>query len=420
MSRTKHKGVLYLIIAFAVLAISFLLFFIIVDKNNKTIKEYNGVVNQDKGDFILNLEIPSDKKWVNDEGSENQTFGEQFDFYIKDNKKYDLEDWTLTINFNDEQFDLQKVDSYWNIDKATFKVNGLKGRKFTIRGEVGRTIETIKPKESNNFGFILVLKNLIKENNFQNFTYTLTGRIHRAAIDYPMFWLLFVLSFVYFAILIAYIIIRLKERNFEAFKENTYKIINQSMNTFASLIDTKDPYTRDHSARVSYYSVKIARKLGLDDETCRNIAYIALMHDCGKLLIDDAILTKPAHLTDAEYEIMKTHTTNGGKALKNFTAIKGIVDGAMYHHEKWDGSGYPKGLKGEEIPIVARIISVADSLDAMSSDRCYRDRLQLDIIKKELTSNSGTQFDPNIIKVVIEMIDKGEIDLTEDKIKDAD
>ena len=170
MSRTKHKGVLYLIIAFAVLAISFLLFFIIVDKNNKTIKEYNGVVNQDKGDFILNLEIPSDKKWVNDEGSENQTFGEQFDFYIKDNKKYDLEDWTLTINFNDEQFDLQKVDSYWNIDKATFRVNGLKGNKFTIRGEVGRTIETIKPKESNNFGFILVLKNLIKENNFQNFT----------------------------------------------------------------------------------------------------------------------------------------------------------------------------------------------------------------------------------------------------------
>lgn len=417
MSRTKHKGVLYLIIAFAVLAFSFMLFFIIADRNNKARKEYHGVVNQEKGDFYLRLEIPSDKKWVNNEGSENQTFGEQFDFYVKDNKKYDLEDWTLTIVFDDEAFLLDKVDSNWNIDKETFTVEN---NKFVVRGKKDFTIETIKPKETNNFGFILILKNLITEENFDNFTYSLTGRIHMSVIDYPMFWILFVLSFIYLALLISYVIIRLKERNFEAFKENTYKIINQSMNTFASLIDTKDPYTRDHSARVSYYSVKIARKLGLDDETCRNIAYIALMHDCGKLLIDDAILTKPAHLTDEEYEIMKTHTTNGGKALKNFTAIKGIVDGAMYHHEKWNGTGYPKGLKGEEIPIVARIISVADSLDAMSSDRCYRDRLQLDIIKKELTNNAGTQFDPNIIKVVIEMIDKGEINLTEDEEKDAD
>ena len=187
------------------------------------------------------------------------------------------------------------------------------------------------------------------------------------------------------------------------------------MNTFASLIDTKDPYTKDHSARVSYYSTKIARKLGLDDEYVRNIAYIALMHDCGKLLIDDDILTKPAKLTMEEYEIMKTHTTNGGKALQNFTSIKEIVNGAMYHHEHYDGTGYPKGLKGEEIPLSARIIGVADALDAMASDRCYRKRLTEEVIKQELIECSGTQFDPKIANLVVEMINSGEINLKEDK-----
>jgi HD-GYP domain-containing protein (c-di-GMP phosphodiesterase class II) len=192
------------------------------------------------------------------------------------------------------------------------------------------------------------------------------------------------------------------------------------MNTFASLIDFKDPYTKDHSARVSYYSVKIARKLGLSDDFVRNIAYIALMHDCGKLLIEDDILSKPSKLTDGEYNIMKTHTTNGGLALENFTSIEGIKDGAMYHHERWDGAGYPKGLKGEEIPLCARIIAVADALDAMSSDRCYRKRLPKEVILEELETCAGSQFDPKIAELTIKMINSGEIDINDNKIrKDA-
>lgn len=404
MKKNKRGTIILISVAIA-LVLGIVLFFTLVIIDNNTKKTYTGTITEPNSSFEVVLKIS--KSWTNDEGTDKQTEGQQFDFTIIDHKNYNLNSWKIVIENNISGYSLKDVDSFWNVNYE------IEGNKLIITPRKDIDLVSLSRTKNNSFGFIFINNIKVGETDFSNISYTLTGLSHKDFDEYKMFWVLLFALFVYVAFTISYIVIKLKEKNFEAFKENTYKIINQSMNTFASLIDTKDPYTKDHSARVSYYSVKIARKLGLDDEYVRNIAYIALMHDCGKLLIDDDILTKPAKLTMEEYEIMKTHTTNGGKALQNFTSIKEIVNGAMYHHEHYDGTGYPKGLKGEEIPLSARIIGVADALDAMASDRCYRKRLTEEVIKQELIECSGTQFDPKIASLVVEMIDSGEINLKE-------
>lgn len=133
------------------------------------------------------------------------------------------------------------------------------------------------------------------------------------------------------------------------------------------------------------------------------------MHDCGKISIPITILQKKDKLSDDEYEEIKKHTIYGDRMLRDFNSIEGINLGALYHHERYDGKGYPKGLSGEDIPKIARIICVADSLDAMNSDRVYRSKLSKDVIMKELIDNKGKQFDPEIIDCLIKLIDNGEI-----------
>lgn len=156
----------------------------------------------------------------------------------------------------------------------------------------------------------------------------------------------------------------------------------------------------------------IADKLGFSEDVCTRIYYIALMHDCGKIYIADNILSKPGKLTDEEYEIMKNHTVYGSEILRDFTSISGIGVGALSHHERYDGKGYPNGLAGDEIPIIARIICVSDSFDAMNSRRCYRDNLPEEVILNELRNNKGKQFDPEIIDCLLSLIESGEIVIT--------
>jgi len=144
----------------------------------------------------------------------------------------------------------------------------------------------------------------------------------------------------------------------------------------------------------------------LEEDEVRNIGYIALMHDCGKMGIPDNILNKPGKLNEEERKIIETHTVMGGKLLENMTAIAGIREGALYHHERYDGKGYPEGLSDTDIPLYARIIGVADSFDAMNSDRCYRKRLGMDAIKKELQENAGKQFDPEVVKYMLRIIEE--------------
>ena len=186
-----------------------------------------------------------------------------------------------------------------------------------------------------------------------------------------------------------------------------HDIVNQSLETFAHAIDAKDQNTNGHSQRVAIYSAEIAKRMGMSDEEQEQIYYMGMLHDIGKIGIPDAILKKPGKLTEEEMQIIRNHPTIGGEILKDFTAIQGISDGARYHHERYDGNGYNEGLKGEEIPLAARIICVADSYDTMSSKRVYKELHEENYSLSELDRCSGKQFDPAIVPFMIEMIKDG-------------
>ncbi len=178
----------------------------------------------------------------------------------------------------------------------------------------------------------------------------------------------------------------------------------QTITTIANTIDAKDEYTRGHSKRVAEYSAAIAQRLGLSEIEVSNIRFIGLLHDIGKIGIPDAVLNKPGKLTTEEYQVMKGHTTAGADILKDIDMINGLDIGAKYHHERLDGKGYPDGLVGDEIPLIARIIAVADAYDAMSSNRVYRRHLPKDKILAELENGKGTQWDPECTDVMIQLI----------------
>lgn len=185
------------------------------------------------------------------------------------------------------------------------------------------------------------------------------------------------------------------------------KVTLNSIMVIANTIDAKDKYTSGHSVRVADYSEAIAKKMGLSDKEISNIHYISLLHDIGKIGIPDSILNKATKLTDEEYEIIKKHTTIGGEILRDIHMIPFVEEGALYHHERYDGTGYPKGLKGEEIPIIARILCIADSYDAITSDRIYRKKKSKEEAIKEISRCLGTQFDPIIGKIFIDMLREG-------------
>lgn len=222
--------------------------------------------------------------------------------------------------------------------------------------------------------------------------------------EYQGVWVIMVLAIVLLGVLGTRIVMGIRMKKLQKRQQEYKEITDQALRTIANTIDAKDPYTNGHSVRVAGYSREIAKRLLLSEDEQEQIYYIALLHDIGKIGIADAILNKPSKLTDEEYEIMKTHTTIGANILKNFTALPYIGDGAAGHHENFDGSGYPEKKKADEQPIVVKIIRVADSYDAMSTKRSYRDPLDKNTILKELKTNSGIEYDPKIEKLMEEMI----------------
>ncbi len=206
--------------------------------------------------------------------------------------------------------------------------------------------------------------------------------------------------------------LRAMERRQKQYQE----IIDQSLKTFAGTIDAKDKYTNGHSLRVAKYSQELARRMNMNKSEQERIYYIAMLHDIGKIGVPDSILNKPGKLTDEERKIIQQHPATGAEILKNYTALKDVAYGAKYHHERYDGTGYCEGISGKDIPLVARIIGVADTYDAMSSKRCYRDPLSSEYIVGELKRVAGTQLDPEIVPYMIEMIEDGiaPINLPED------
>lgn len=188
------------------------------------------------------------------------------------------------------------------------------------------------------------------------------------------------------------------------------RITIQAIMTVANTVDAKDDYTKGHSLRVAAYAELLTQRLGWSEDDVQNAYYVAMLHDVGKIGVPDAVLNKPFKLTDLEFRLIKNHTIMGAEILKDFKMFPNVDVGAKYHHERYDGKGYPEGLKAESIPLIARIIALVDSYDAMTSNRVYRRRLNDDIVMQELESGKGSQWDPDLVDIFMELIKEGALE----------
>lgn len=198
----------------------------------------------------------------------------------------------------------------------------------------------------------------------------------------------------------------------KAAHENNLLFIN-SVRMLAAAIDAKDPYTRGHSERVARYSIAIGKNVGLSEKEMRNLRISALLHDVGKIGIDDRILRKPGALSDDEFEVMKQHPAKGAAIMSGVAQLIDIIPGMKYHHEKWGGGGYPDGLVGDQIPMQARIVSIADTFDAMTTNRPYQKAMELNYVVEKIKSFAGTRFDPRVIDAFVQAVKRGDIQIEE-------
>lgn len=230
---------------------------------------------------------------------------------------------------------------------------------------------------------------------------------------YEHTWFLILMAVIAVAVsaLLIWLSFRRRLRRAEKKAEENRKRISQLSRTFAKCIDIKDTYTNGHSFRVAKYTKWIAEKLGYPQTRAEEFYNMALLHDIGKIGIPDAILNKPERLNDEEFEVMKSHAQKGYEILSDFREIDPeLAYGAGYHHERFDGKGYPNGVKGEEIPDVAQIIAVADTFDAMYSTRPYRKKLPLETVVNEIRSISGTQLSPKVVDAFMSLYEEGAFD----------
>jgi len=256
------------------------------------------------------------------------------------------------------------------------------------------------------------------DNNQENIIAERTYSLTKAKEMYDNSWFIFYMLLVpVFAIVwVAWLLIVRHENKMKAELAQANKLVEMGKQTviaIARTVDAKDQRTADHSKRVAIYSAQIAKAYGMDDKQCQDIEWAAQMHDIGKIGIPDAILNKPARLTDEEYAIMKSHTTRGAEILKDFTLLDNVIEGAEFHHERYDGRGYPKGLSGEDIPLYARIIGVADAFDAMTANRIYRKQMDFSYVLGEMERGRGTQFDPQFVDILLKLIREGTINLNQ-------
>ncbi len=316
--------------------------------------------------------------------------GAVFDFNIYNNSSSNLDNWVVTFTVPEKS----TIDSCWDCEAR------IDGTTLTIAPKDYNM--TLFSEDMRKFGFVLYSPapmNFTELNLKGTYVFQYKGS--------TIMYVLIILSAIWITGIIAYFVLRFRDRYYRKSQEKDRQIIIQAINTLVNVVDAKDVYSIGHSKRVGEYSREIARRLKLGEDEVRNVYYAALLHDIGKISIPDSILNKPSALTNEEREIIKTHTAKGGEMLSDFTALPEIQAGAMYHHERYDGNGYPRGLKGEDIPLLGRIIAVADAYDAMSSERVYRERLTKEQVIEEIETNFGKQFDPKIAQIMLDMIADG-------------
>ena len=204
---------------------------------------------------------------------------------------------------------------------------------------------------------------------------------------------------------------RIRELQFyKEAQEKEAALFLETMEALANAIDAKDKYTSGHSTRVAALSKKIANKAGLNEHECDKVYFSALLHDVGKIGVRDDVINKPGDLTEEEFENIKLHPVLGYQILSSIRQSPYLKEGAHYHLERYDGTGYPEGLKGEEIPVIARIIAVADAYDAMTSSRSYRGALSKEEVRNEILKGMGKQFDTKYAAILLQMIDEKNTD----------
>lgn len=314
----------------------------------------------------------------------------QYEVTIYNNTNKPVRNWTIETKIDN----VGRVDNIWNA--RCYK----KDDKVVIIPP--EDIDIIPAGHEFTFGMAIV--NAAGSRIPSMVDVKLTAETRVGTTELAAFWILLICLFIWVVCGVSYIIGVYAYRKRMRQHEMDSEVIFQTIYTFTSFIDAKDPYTRGHSVRVGLYAREIAKEMKLPENDVNNVYYAGLLHDAGKISVPDAVLNKPGKLNDAEFELIKSHTMNGARMLRRYTAIEGIKEVALYHHERYDGKGYPTGKSGKDIPLYARIVCVADSYDAMSSNRVYRKELPREKIIEELEKNSGTQFDPDIVPYMVHMI----------------
>ncbi len=360
-----------------------------VEKYNNTQVEIHvedGVSSHN--DIALTIDIS--QQWTDYDTSKNKLIGAQYDVTIANHGKHIFRDWKVVLYMPLEG----RVDNLWNGEYTQ------DGDVLTVTPLDYNTV--VEEEDNQPFGFVCISKNVLRFTSMKVY-----GYFKMDMKDTDAYKILQTIRIIWLIALICYIIVEVCLISYRRRHKRDQKIIQQTMDTFTSFIDAKDPYTLGHSVRVAIYTRELASRMGLSKEEVENYYYTGLLHDCGKLAVPDTILKKPEALTKEERKVIESHTLIGGEILKNFTVIPGIRNGALQHHERYDGTGYPNQLKGNTISLVGRILCVADAYDAMNSDRCYRKKLSMEKIKSELNENAGTQFDPEVVAHMLDIINEG-------------
>ncbi len=309
----------------------------------------------------------------------------------------DLKDWCIKLKIPDQT----SVENTWDCTAY------IEDNYLYLKAEE-HVNEKINSKSESHFGFLL-----ISENDLTFRSAVITGRLCKRLSSNILFigcCLMSIISMI--AFLYGFVIQKIIRNQAQLTKQrqdHDNQIIEQTMKTFTNFIDNKDTYTQGHSTRVAAYVREMARRMGLDEQTQLNMYYAGLMHDIGKLTIADEVLNKTSRLSNEEWALIQQHTTNGASLLKNFTILPEINDAVLYHHERYDGTGYINRLSGKNIPLVARMVGIADSYDAMNTNRCYRLKFSEERIISELERCRGKQFDPDLVPYLISMIKDGTI-----------
>ncbi|MCR5747385.1 MAG: HD domain-containing protein [Lachnospiraceae bacterium] len=384
--RNKTRLQYFLIILFFFVLFGALFIYYINLRNN--VFELKGVVNE-YGNNGLRIIGNRSKEW-REGGSTRFSRGMEYDFIVSNPTQSDIYDWSATVQFASD-FD---IDSSWNgkYEKTDLGFKIIPDKKSA----------KVESGEEQTFGLVM-----FADSDQAPKEYVLYYKIDAKMTDSPFFWVIVIVAGFTLSMFVSDEINSFKYRKIREKNEEIEGILQESFETFAHIIDAKDSYTEGHSIRVAEYSKLIAEEMGYSPDEQDRVYRIAMLHDIGKIGVTDLILKKPGRLDENEYDLIKTHVDIGGEILKDFKSLKGISEGAKYHHERWDGRGYSERLSGMQIPEIARIICVADSFDAMTSPRVYRKALPIEFARQEILRCAGRQFDPDIAVIMVLLIDQG-------------